>query len=194
MDCSPPGSSIHGILQARILEWVAMLLQGIFLIQGLNPGLLCLMHWQVGSLPLAPPGKPHSIQDLSLVIFTLSSEMMVLCFPAVSSFFLIVAYESADTFEGLQEAMGPVRPEEESPVLLVLNFQASDATHNLKAEKLVVVIQAVGLFWVQVGFTSSCFLSLTAAMWSLFPTCDSAQGLYLPLFILMGKQWLTLCF
>ena len=25
MDCSPPGSSVHGILQARILEWVAML-------------------------------------------------------------------------------------------------------------------------------------------------------------------------
>ena len=24
-DCSPPGSSVHGILQARILEWVAML-------------------------------------------------------------------------------------------------------------------------------------------------------------------------
>ena len=23
MDCSPPGSSVHGILQARILEWVA---------------------------------------------------------------------------------------------------------------------------------------------------------------------------
>ena len=23
-DCSPPGSSIHGILQARVLEWVAM--------------------------------------------------------------------------------------------------------------------------------------------------------------------------
>ena len=25
MDCSPPGSYLHGILQARILEWVAML-------------------------------------------------------------------------------------------------------------------------------------------------------------------------
>ena len=25
MDCNPPGSSVHGILQARILEWVAML-------------------------------------------------------------------------------------------------------------------------------------------------------------------------
>ena len=24
MDCSPPGSSVHGILQASILEWVAM--------------------------------------------------------------------------------------------------------------------------------------------------------------------------
>ena len=24
MDCSPPGSSVHGILQARRLEWVAM--------------------------------------------------------------------------------------------------------------------------------------------------------------------------
>ena len=24
MDCSPPGSSVHGILQARILEWVTM--------------------------------------------------------------------------------------------------------------------------------------------------------------------------
>jgi len=26
MDCSPPGSSIYGILQARILEWVAILI------------------------------------------------------------------------------------------------------------------------------------------------------------------------
>ena len=24
MDCSPPGSSVHGILQARILEWAAI--------------------------------------------------------------------------------------------------------------------------------------------------------------------------
>ena len=39
---SPPGSSVHGILQARTLEWVATysLLQGFFLTQGWNPGLL----------------------------------------------------------------------------------------------------------------------------------------------------------
>ena len=34
------------------------LLQGIFLTQELNPHLLYLLHWQVGFLPLMPPGKP----------------------------------------------------------------------------------------------------------------------------------------
>ena len=33
-------------------------LQLIFPTQGLNPHLLCLLHWQAGSLPLVPPGKP----------------------------------------------------------------------------------------------------------------------------------------
>ena len=36
-------------------------LQGIFPTQGSNPCLLHLLHWQVDSLPLAPPGKPHKI-------------------------------------------------------------------------------------------------------------------------------------
>ena len=40
MDCSPPGSSVHGILQARILQWVAISSsRGIFPTQGSNPGL-----------------------------------------------------------------------------------------------------------------------------------------------------------
>ena len=38
MDCSPPGFSVHGIPQARILEYsCCSLLQGIFLTQGSNP-------------------------------------------------------------------------------------------------------------------------------------------------------------
>ena len=36
---------------------VLALLKGIFLTPELNP-LSRLLHWQVGSLPLAPPGKP----------------------------------------------------------------------------------------------------------------------------------------
>ena len=61
MDCSPPGSSFTGILQARILKWVFMLSSNIFSSQGFNLCLLCFPHWQTGSLPLVPPGKPHSI-------------------------------------------------------------------------------------------------------------------------------------
>ena len=50
MDYNLPGSSVHGISQLRILWSVAI--WGIFLTQGLNPRFLCLLHWQVGSLPL----------------------------------------------------------------------------------------------------------------------------------------------
>ena len=35
------------------------LLQGIHPTQGSNPRLLRLLHWQAGSLPLAPPGNPQ---------------------------------------------------------------------------------------------------------------------------------------
>ena len=53
MDCSPPGSSIHGILQARILQCVAMpSSRGSFWPKSLLSSAL-----QVGSLPLSPPGK-----------------------------------------------------------------------------------------------------------------------------------------
>ena len=38
--CNPMDYTVHGILQARILEWVAFpFSRGIFLTQGLNPGL-----------------------------------------------------------------------------------------------------------------------------------------------------------
>jgi len=53
--------SVHGILQARILEWVAMPSSRVSNLQlpnqGSNLQLLHLLHWQVGSLSLAPPGK-----------------------------------------------------------------------------------------------------------------------------------------
>ena len=59
MNCSPSGSSVHGILQARLLNWVAVPSS-----RGSSPprdqthvSYLCLLHCQAGSLPLAPPGK-----------------------------------------------------------------------------------------------------------------------------------------
>ena len=33
MDCSPPGSSVHGIFQARVLEWVAIAFSKVFLVE-----------------------------------------------------------------------------------------------------------------------------------------------------------------
>ena len=58
MDCSPPGSSVHEILQAGILQWVPIpSLRGSSRPQGSNPLLLHLLHWQMSSLSLSPPGK-----------------------------------------------------------------------------------------------------------------------------------------
>ena len=59
MDCSPPGSSVHGHSPGRNTGvGCHALLQGIFPTQGGNSCLLCLLHWQVGSLPLSHPGNP----------------------------------------------------------------------------------------------------------------------------------------
>ena len=66
MDCSPPGSSIHEILQARTLEWVAVPPLGNLPAPGSNPPILCPLHWQVGSLPLVPP-QFSSVHSLSCV-------------------------------------------------------------------------------------------------------------------------------
>ena len=52
--------SMGFFFQARILEWVAIfLLQGIFLTQGSNTGLLHLLHWQADSLLLSHLGSPN---------------------------------------------------------------------------------------------------------------------------------------
>ena len=58
-DYSPPGYSVHGDSPGKNTGvGCHALLQGIFLIQGLNLHILCLSHWQAGSLPLVPPGNP----------------------------------------------------------------------------------------------------------------------------------------
>ena len=64
MDCSLPGSSVHGDSPGKnTVVGYHFLLQGIFPTQGSNLSLLCLLHCQAGSLPLAPPGKPAGGQS-----------------------------------------------------------------------------------------------------------------------------------
>ena len=60
MVCSPPGSSVHGIFQARILEWVAMLSSK----GSPQPRHPASVSYVSGTgrrvfLPLGPPGKPE---------------------------------------------------------------------------------------------------------------------------------------
>ena len=55
--CDPMDYADHGILQARILEWVA-LLQWIFLTQGLNPCLLHPLHCRWILYQLSHQGSP----------------------------------------------------------------------------------------------------------------------------------------
>ena len=61
MDCDLLGSSVHGISQARrILEWITISSsKGSSQPRNRTRVSLCLLHWQVGALPLAPPGKPQ---------------------------------------------------------------------------------------------------------------------------------------
>ena len=61
MDCSPPGSSVHGTLQARILEWVATSLsRGSSWVR--NQTYISHGHLQACSLPLVPLGKPKNMR------------------------------------------------------------------------------------------------------------------------------------
>ena len=53
-DWSPTGLYVHGIFQARILEWVTISSSRGSLTQRLNAGLLWVLHWHAGFY-LAPP-------------------------------------------------------------------------------------------------------------------------------------------
>ena len=58
MGCSLPGSSVHGILQVRTLEWVTMpCSRGSSRLRG-RTHVSRLLHRQAGSLFQVPPGKP----------------------------------------------------------------------------------------------------------------------------------------
>ena len=83
---SPPGSSVHGILQARILKWVAISssprLQGIFPTQGSNSRLLYLLHWQADSFTTGTPweASPEFGKHLYDYFSVSIREIAYLCF------------------------------------------------------------------------------------------------------------------
>ena len=64
MNCRMLGSSVHGIFPGKNTRVAShFLLQGISPTQRSSPHFLCLLHWQVDSLPLVPPGKSRAKYD-----------------------------------------------------------------------------------------------------------------------------------
>ena len=69
LDYCPPGSSVHGIFQARILEWVViLLLHGMFTNQGSNLHLLCLLHCRRILYLLSHQGSPLLSEYIAIQI------------------------------------------------------------------------------------------------------------------------------
>ena len=64
MDCSPPGFSIHGILQARIVEWVAMRCSGDLPDPGIEPVSPMSPASAGRFFSTRPPGKPICILSI----------------------------------------------------------------------------------------------------------------------------------
>ena len=89
MNCSLPGSSVHGILQARVLEWVAIPFCRDLPNPGIKPGSRAL---QGDSLPSEPPGKPSSVllMNFSMVSAQLLMDLIQGCFFLLMVFFIFI--------------------------------------------------------------------------------------------------------
>ena len=79
VDCSLPGSSVHWILQARILEWVAISFSGYLPNPGIEPGPPVL---QEDSILSEPPGNHITgrfINIYSCLLFPIWNQSVVPC-------------------------------------------------------------------------------------------------------------------
>ena len=90
VDCSPSGSSVHVDSPGKNNGvGCHALLQRIFRPRDrTNPHLLCLLHWQAGSLPLVPPGESNVPSNESVIRWVqmdgVSSTSRNICGPATS--------------------------------------------------------------------------------------------------------------
>ena len=69
MDCNWLGSSVHGILQAWLLEWVAMLSSRGFSWPRDRTWVSCVSHIVGGFFTTEPPGEAHDLLSLQSWFF-----------------------------------------------------------------------------------------------------------------------------
>ena len=94
MDCSPPGSSVHGILQTRILEWVTSLLHVNLPDPGIKPRSPAL---QSDSLPSELPEKLSRFKT-STKEFLCLAESQNLTFLLLRMSYLCTLFYEMETF------------------------------------------------------------------------------------------------
>ena len=89
MDCGPPGSSVHGISQTRVLEWVAI----SFSRGSCRPRHQTCVSCTAGSFFTTGPGKPNegclklvAVQSLSPVRLCDPMDYSTPCFPGLHHF------------------------------------------------------------------------------------------------------------
>ena len=87
MDCSPPGFSVHGVLQARILEWVAISSSRASSQPRNKTGSPAL---QADSLLLELPGKSRWLQLYANYILYLALTFIALALQTISCIFLFL--------------------------------------------------------------------------------------------------------
>ena len=75
IDCSSPGSSVDGVSRQEYWSGLPFSPPGDF------PDPVCLLHWQAGSLPLAPPGRPVLLLFIAHIFLT--PEKCSFCFALV---------------------------------------------------------------------------------------------------------------
>ena len=62
MDCSLPGSSVHGIFQARVLEWVASMASGSLQVPALS-----YLLYDLGTLILHPCFLIYNMEEITVL-------------------------------------------------------------------------------------------------------------------------------
>ena len=93
IDCSPPGSSVHGIFQARIMEQFAISYSRGSSRPRDQTQVSCLLHWQVNSLPLSHLGSPRSMNTSGKSFLRPPLHL----FPLISIWIAIIYVEKAMT-------------------------------------------------------------------------------------------------
>ena len=95
MDCSPPGSSVHGISQARILEWVAMFFSRTS---------FWARDWTHISCILCTAGDSFTLEPPNIIYLETKSESVPICPKSPSS----VGWRSMSSRAELTDTSGSV--------------------------------------------------------------------------------------